>query len=63
MYGLTKGWEILIGICYFFRKRLTDTFFQNWNERSHTSTRARSYTLFCDFSYKTYLEVLKIEKY
>ena len=28
-----------------------------------TSTRARSYSLFCDFSYKAYLEVLKIEKY
>ena len=46
-----------------FRERLTDTFIQNWNERIHTSTRARSYSLFCDFSYKAYLEVLKIEKY
>ena len=46
-----------------FRERLNDTFILNWNEIIHISTRARSYSLFCDFSYKAYLEVLMIEKY
>ena len=42
---------------------LTDNFIQNWNERIQTSSRARTYSLFHDFSYKTYLDVIKIEKF
>ena len=46
-----------------FRERRTDTFIQNWNERMHTSIRPKSYSLFCEFSYKACLDVLKIEKF
>ena len=60
---LNQGVRNINRFMLIFRKRLTDTFIQNWNERIHTSTRAKFYSLFCDFSYKAYLEVLKIEKY
>ena len=46
-----------------FREWLTDNFIQNRNEKIYTSTRAKSYSLSCDFTYKAYLDVLKIEKY
>ena len=48
------------------KQRLTDTFIQNWNERIQTSFtwfRAKTYSLFHDFSYKTYLEIVKVEKF
>ena len=45
------------------KQRLTDNFIQNWNERIQTSSRARTYSLFHDFSYKTYLDVVKMEKF
>ena len=45
------------------KQRLTDNFIQNWNERIQTSSHARTYSLFHDFSYKTYLDVVKIEKF
>ena len=45
------------------KQRLTDNFIQNWNERIQTSSRAKTYSLFHDFSYKTYLEIVKVEKF
>ena len=44
------------------KQRLTDNFIQNWNERLQASARAITYSLFNDFSYKAYLDVVKIEK-
>ena len=45
------------------KQRLTDNFIQNWTERIKTSSCARTYSLFHDFSYKTYLDLVKIEKF
>ena len=45
------------------KQRLKDNFIQNWTERIKTSSCARTYSLFHDFSYKTYLHVVKIEKF
>ena len=45
------------------KQRLTDNFIQNWNERIQASSRAKTYSLFRDFSYKTYLEIVKVEKF
>ena len=45
------------------RQRLKDTFVQNWHSRISNSSRARTYSLFCEFSYKTYLNTLSLAKF
>lgn len=46
-----------------FKQRLKDVFIQNWNSRILGSTRARTYSLFHNFSYKLYLDHLTLEKF
>ena len=46
-----------------FKQRVSDTFLQNWNDRIANSSRARSYSLFSNFSYKIYLDQLSLEKF
>ena len=46
-----------------FKQRVSDTFLQNWNEGIANSSRARSYSLFSNFSYKIYLDHLSLEKF
>ena len=45
-----------------FIQRIKDTFVQNWNDRLSNSSRARTYSLFSNFSYKIYLDCLSVEK-
>ena len=45
------------------RQRLTDNFIQQWNNRLENSSRARTYSLFHDFSYKVYLDYIMVEKF
>lgn len=46
-----------------FKQRLSDNFIQGWNDRIQNSTRAKTYSLFSEFSYKIYLDVIKVEKF
>ena len=46
-----------------FKQRLKDAFIQNWNRRILGSTRARTYSLFHNFSYKLYLDHLTLESF
>lgn len=45
------------------KQRLKDTYRQHWGEQLDNSTRASSYRLFADFSFKLYLETLTLKKY
>ena len=45
------------------KQRLTVHFTQNWSERIKASSRADTYCLFHEFSYKNYLDVVNVEKF
>ena len=45
------------------KQRLTDTFIQNWCTELRNSTRARSYVIFCNFGFQSYLSMVNIEKF
>ena len=45
------------------KQRLTDHFTQNWSERIQASSRADTYCLFHEFSYKNYLDLVNVEKF
>ena len=54
------------GIKYFmsvFKRRLSDNFLQEWDTRIESSSRAKTYSPFSDFSYEPYLDILKIDIY
>ena len=42
---------------------MTDNLIQQWNNRLENSSRARTYSLFHDFSYKVYLDYIMVEKF
>lgn len=44
------------------KQNVTDNLIQNWNERLQASSRARTYSIFNEFPYKGYFDVVKIEK-
>lgn len=44
-----------------FKQRLTDNFVQNWNARLNDSSRALFYRNFNNFTFKPYLDIIKIE--
>lgn len=44
-----------------FKQRLTDNFVQNWNARLNDSSRALLYRNFNNFTFKPYLDIIKIE--
>ena len=58
---LNQGVGNINRVMSIFRERLTDTFIQHLNERMHTSIRARSYSLFCEFSYKVFWMFFKLK--
>jgi hypothetical protein len=45
------------------KRRLNDTFIQNWSSEIDMSTRADTYKLFASFGYAKYLEHINIHKY
>ena len=46
-----------------FKQRITDNFIQNWHERLNNSSRANFYVSIADFSFKPYLDVVKVLKF
>ena len=45
------------------KQRLSDNFIQNWNGNLNNSSRANTYNLFADFSFKTYLDIITVKKF
>ena len=46
-----------------FKQRLKDNFIQNWNNNLSNSSRANTYNLFADFSFKSYLDIITVKKF
>jgi hypothetical protein len=46
-----------------FKQRMKDHFIQSWNEILNISSKADSYRLFSDFSFKEYLNIVNISKF
>lgn len=46
-----------------FKQRIKDVFIQDWHSRLENSTRARFYTVICNFQYQKYLDVLQVQKF
>jgi hypothetical protein len=46
-----------------FKERVKDVFIQTWNEEISNSPRADSYRLFSSFGFKSYLDILNINKF
>ena len=44
------------------KQRVFDMFVQNWNTDINNSTRARCYTLYADFRFQPYLNLIIIER-
>ena len=45
------------------KRRLNDKFIQLWNSQLENSSRAKTYTLFTIFSFKSYLDLIYIRKF
>ena len=60
---LFQGVGNVSSIVKIFTQRLNDNFIQKWNENINNSTRAKTYKLFCDFGFKSYLNNVNIRKY
>ena len=45
------------------KQRAFDMFVQNWNTDINNSTRARCYTLYADFRFQPYLNLINIENF
>ena len=66
-YGFNFVWvnqgveneELFLSI---FKQRVKDNFLQSWNSDLENSSRARSYRLFCNFDFQSYLSCIKNEK-
>ena len=48
---------------HILKTRLNDSYIQTWNSQLENSSRARTYTLFSNFSFKTYLDSINIRKF
>ena len=46
-----------------FIRRINDVFIQEWLEEINNSTRAKTYSIFCDFKLQSYLTNIKIYKF
>ena len=46
-----------------FKQRLTDNFIQGWNEQISITSRANTYELIANFSFKCYLDVVTVQKF
>ena len=45
-----------------FKQRIEDNYIQLWNNDLENSSRARTYRLYCNFTYQPYLDIIKTEK-
>ena len=46
-----------------FKERLTDNFVQGWDDEVHSSSRANTYKLISNFSFKVYLDFVTVRKF
>ena len=46
-----------------FKERLTDNFVQGWDDEVHNSSRANTYKLISNFSFKEYLDFVTVQKF
>jgi len=46
----------------YFKQRIEDNYKQLWNNDLENSSRARTYRLYCNFTYQPYLNIIKTEK-
>ena len=59
----------MLGIlrCFFFlhvfKQRLRDNFIQGWNEQLEESSRANTYKINAEFSFKNYLDFVTVRKF
>ena len=44
----------------FFKRRINDIFIEKWLEEINNYTRAKTYSIFCDFKLQSYLTNIKI---
>ena len=46
-----------------FKERLTDNFVQGWDDEVHNSSRANTYKLISNFSFRDYLDFVTVRKF
>ena len=53
---------MFLRILRIFKERLTDNFVQGWYDEVHNSSRANTYELISNFSFKDYLDFVTVRK-